>query len=442
MIGSSLNRRDLIASLAGAGVIGGIAFVYNADDTDETDDTRSWTERTRQGIQTHRTTDLTVTVSTAANEPVADATVDVEMQAHDFQFGTAVNAARLMQEETPQYREHLKDLFNTGVLEAHHKWATWENNAELADSATAWLRDHGLAVRGHAAIWQHLGHDVVPDDVVARLDGDDPDHTEYLKDRTTTHVRDILGHYADRTTDWDVVNEQLHHSAITDVLDPDAPPEQSPAVADWFRTASQAAPEAELYVNDYDIVTGDEDQRAAYETLVEYLQDTRAPIDGVGFQAHFDSRSEAVDPSEFRALLDRFASLGVSVKLTEYDTTGDDWTERAKAKHLKTVLKTLYSHPAAEGFLMWGFWDGEHWRNSAPLFREDWSEKPAYDTYTGLVFGDWWTDESGTTDAEGRYGTQAYLGDYELTVTANGDTTTVNTSLDVPTSEHVDITLE
>ena len=134
MIGSSLNRRDLVASLAGAGVVGGIAYIYNADDTDETGDTRSWTERTRQGIQTHRTTDLTVTVSTAANEPVADATVDVEMQAHDFQFGTAVNAARLIEEGTPQYRERLRDLFNTGVLEAHHKWATWENNAKLADS--------------------------------------------------------------------------------------------------------------------------------------------------------------------------------------------------------------------------------------------------------------------------------------------------------------------
>jgi len=416
--------------------------LYGYSDTNDTDETRSWAERTRQGIQEHRTTDLTVAVKTATGEPIPDATVDVEMQAHDFQFGTAVNAPRLIDTGTTQYREHLGELFNTAVLESHHKWAQWENNAELADEATAWLREQGLTVRGHTAIWQHLGHDVVPDDVVTKLNSDDPDRTEYLDDRTTTHVRDILGHYAGEMTDWDVVNEQLHHSAITDALAPNAPPEQSAPVPDWFRTAAEAAPEAELYINDYDIVTGDKKQRAAYETLVEYIQDTGAPIDGVGLQAHFDSRSEAVDPNEFRALLNRFASLGVSLKLTEYDTTGEDWTEQAEAEHLETILKTLYSHPAAEGFLMWGFWDGEHWRNNAPLFREDWSEKPGYDTYTRLLFEDWWTDTSGTTDAKGQYRTQAYLGDYELTVTADGKSTTVNTSLRDAANETVDITLQ
>lgn len=290
-------------------------------------------------------------------------------------------------------------------------------------------------------MWQHLGHDVIPEDVETKLNGDSPDRTEYLEDRTRTHIGDILGHYAGEITDWDVVNEQLHHSAITDVLAPDTPPEQSPPVADWFRTAAQAAPETKLYINDYDIVTGDEKQQATYERLIEYIQDTGAPIDGVGLQAHFDSRSEAVDPTEFRALLDRLASLGVSLKVTEYDTTGEDWTEQAEAEHLKTVLRTVYSHLAAEGFLMWGFWDGEHWRNNAPLFREDWSKKPAYDTYTKLVFEDWWTDESGTTDVEGQYRTQAYLGDYELTATADGKETTVSTSLSDSTSEDINIKL-
>lgn len=444
----SLSKRQLLASLVGAGAAGGTAWFYshmNTDDTDTSDDTvdsRSWAERTRQGIQTHRTTDVTVTVSTAEGEPVEDAIVDVEMQAHEFQFGTAVNAGRLIERETEQYQEYLTDLFNTAVLEAHHKWALWEQNAELADAATTWLLEHGLAVRGHTAIWQHLGHDVVPEDVVAKLNSDDPDRTEYLADRTTTHVSDILGHYSGDMTDWDVVNEQLHHSAITDVLAPEAPPEESPPVAEWFQVAADADPDAELYINDYDIVTGGETEQAAYETLAGYIQESGAPIDGVGFQAHFDSRSEAVEPDEFLALLDRYASLDVSLKVTEYDTTGADWTEQAEAEHLETVLKTLFSHPAAEGFLMWGFWDGEHWRNNAPLFRNDWSKKPAYDTYTGLVFDDWWTETSGKTDADGQYQTQAFLGDYELTATVNGESTTVTTSLTDSASETVDIVLK
>ena len=444
MTRSSLNRRQLVAGLAGTGAIGGVLWslgTSNANNGSNTDDTRSWAERTSQGIQAHRTTDLTVEVRNAEGEPVPDATVNVEMQAHEFQFGTAVNAPRLLEAGNDAYREQLLDLFNTTVLENKHKWAVWEKDAAVADNATAWLRDHGLAVRGHAAIWQHLEHDVVPPDVVSRLDEDASDHAAYLKDRIRTHIRDILSTYAGDINDWDVVNEQLHHSAITDALAPDVPPEKSPPVADWFRIAAQSAPEADLYINDYDIVTGTDPEQTAYETLAEYLLDAGAPIDGVGLQAHFHSRSEAVDPREFRALLDRYASQGLSVKVTEYDTTGDDWTEQEEANHLKTVLKTLYSHPAAEGFLMWGFWDGEHWRNNAPLFRKDWSEKPAYNTYTQLVFEEWWTDDRGETDTSGRYRTQAFLGDYEISVTVGGESTTMTTSLGDSTSETVEVRL-
>ena len=28
----------------------------------------------------------------------------------------------------------------------------------------------------------------------------------------------------------------------------------------------------------------------------------------------------------------------------------------------------IFSHPATNGFLMWGFWDGAHWKDNAPYF--------------------------------------------------------------------------
>lgn len=434
-----MNRRVFLTGMAGACVGGSGCAERQPVPGDETD-TAPWVERANQAIQTHRTTDLNVQVRDTNDNPVPDADVSVAMQTHDFRFGTAVNAARLLQdkESDDPYRGRLLELFNTAVLEIRHKWKPWEDPSQraMADEATQWLRDHGFTVRGHTAIWQNLDLNVVPDDVVAKTNSDDPDRSEYLRNRTTNHVRDIVGHYAGQLADWEVLNEHLDYNRITQAIASDSPPQQSPPVAEWFRAANAVAPEADLYVNDYDLISGDrEDRWETLETLVTYLQRTDAPIDGIGMQGHFGSPEEAVDPEEFRALLDRYAASDVMLQVTEYDTFGDGWSEQAEADHLEVVLRTLYSHPAAVGFLMWGFWDGQHWQDNAPLFRTDWSKKPAYDVYTDLVFDEWWTDETGTTDESGRFRTRAFLGEYEITVTQGSDTKTVTTSVTDPTSE-------
>jgi hypothetical protein len=79
--------------------------------------------------------------------------------------------------------------------------------------------------------------------------------------------------------------------------------------------------------------------------------------------------------------------------------------------------------------VMWGFWDGAHWKNNAPLFRRDWSEKPAAKAYRELVLGRFRTDVKGKTDAAGKYATRGFLGDYELSVTRAGKTKTVKAQL-------------
>ena len=36
-----------------------------------------------------------------------------------------------------------------------------------------------------------------------------------------------------------------------------------------------------------------------------------------------------------------------------------------------------FSHEAYTGFVMWGFWEGAHWKPETALWRKDWTEKPA-----------------------------------------------------------------
>ena len=383
--------------------------------------------------------DVGVRVVDTSGEPISDAEVNLEMQDHEFRFGSAVTADELVEGAADgSYRSHLLDLFNTVVFENAHKWKHWEtgDTSDVADRAVRWLRENGLDVRGHAALWQNSEVGAVPDDVVTKVESDDPDRGDYLADRTTDHVWDIITHYAGELAEWDVLNEHLDYHDITEAIDPDEPPQESPVLIEWFETAEAAAPEADRYYNDFDIITGGEERRAELETLLSYLRDASA-IDGLGMQAHFDGREKAIGPDEFREVLDRYASFGIDLKVTEYDTYGSGWTEEDEADHLSVVLKTLFGHPAATGFLMWGFWDGNHWRDNAPLFREDWSEKPAYDVYTDLVFDEWWTDETGVTDANGYYGTRAFHGEYELTVSHGDRSTSVATAVTDSDSEDV-----
>lgn len=396
---------------------------------------------TDRAIRSNRTAELNVVVLDGAGDPIPNANVSVEMRAHDFYFGTAVDAARLLREteDGDRYRSRLLDDFNTAVLENRHKWKQWEtaSERELADRATRWLLQNGFTVRGHTALWQSFDSGTIPEDVRAKFYSDDPDRSEYLHDRTMGHVWDIVHHYNGQIAGWDVLNEHLDYYRITDAIAPEHPPQEAPPLVGWFETAEEAAPDADFYYNDYGILTGDEERRRELETLITYLQRFDAPIDGIGMQGHFGQPEQAVDPDELRALLNRYASFGVDILITEYDTFGDGWTEQQEADHLSTLLETLYGHPASVGFLMWGFWDGDHWRDNAPLFRKDWSEKPAYDVYTGLVFNEWWTDDSGRTDESGFYSTRAFLGHYEITATGGGTSTTVTRSLTDPSTETV-----
>jgi hypothetical protein len=81
---------------------------------------------------------------------------------------------------------------------------------------------------------------------------------------------------------------------------------------------------------------------------------------------------------------------------------------------------------------MWGFWDGAHWKHNAPLYRKDWSLKPAGVAFRDLVLKTWRTDEAGKTGLDGVLATRGFFGDYDVEVRASGKQKTVKTTLGAP----------
>ncbi len=105
------------------------------------------------------------------------------------------------------------------------------------------------------------------------------------------------------------------------------------------------------------------------------------------------------------------SSSNITLRLTSVDRLG-----KLGADFFRDFLTVTFAHPHTEAFLSWGFWDGAHFRESAPFFRRDWSVKPSGQAFFDLVYNDWWTEETITTDANGRATVRGFKGDYLLEV--------------------------
>jgi GH35 family endo-1,4-beta-xylanase len=334
------------------------------------------------------------------------------MRRHEFGFGSAVAAEFLVGDDAnvPRYRERVKALFNRVTIESDLKWPHWEDleNRKLALAALDWLEANKLPVRGHCLLWG--GWSWMPDDIYRLRDS-----PAALRKRVTEHLLEEVAALRGRLIEWDVVNEPGWYDVLTDVLGPEI-------MQEWYALVRFLDPGAKLYINEYGVLSGSsyysDTTQSEYERTIRDLLQAGAPVDGIGLQGHFSWTL----PSPCRILdgLDRFAALGLPIQITELDIDIRD--ETLQAEYKRDVMTAFFSHPSVSAIIMWGFWEGRHWRPDAALYRLDWSLKPCGEVWQELVFGDWWTDVEGETDANGQYAVRGFRGAYDVTVTV-GDRT-------------------
>ncbi|WP_436928971.1 endo-1,4-beta-xylanase [Halosimplex halobium] len=415
-----------------------------------TPDDSDWEAAADERIAEHRTSELTVEVTDADGEPVEAASVDVAMQEHEFGFGAGVDGAYLLEETSrgDPYREHVSELFNVATLTNHHKWRFWEEEKHISDGVTQWLLGEGLDVRGHVCLYADVSSFSVPPDVVEAMgrtweEGGvteaelDPD---YVREQTLSHVEDIVEYYGEDILEWEVVNELMHSpgfvqaingvAATEDASLEDLDPVEAPILAEWFAAAREAAPEGmPLAINDFNVLAGSyEAERARYERQIQFLAESEAGLDAVGMECHFD-QDETISSREIMDTLDRYAQYDVSLRVTEFDMADDAWNESDKGRFFRRFLKTVFSHPDVEEFLVWGINDANHWQGDAPFFTASWAEKPPLEEYRSLVFDEWWTETAGDTDDEGTFSTTGFHGEYQVTATVDGEELTETVTL-------------
>jgi GH35 family endo-1,4-beta-xylanase len=382
-----------------------------------------WRKAAAERIEKHRKGDLTVTVVDAAGKPVPNATVKVRMTKHAFAFGSAVQARRVAGEsaEDARYKQAIAELFNAIVFENDLKWRDWESPGRpaMVMKALDWLDSKGIAARGHVLVWPGWGSKMnpewkyLPDDLKRLADEKPEGWQQQMRDRLDARVTGAATALRGRLTEWDVINETWSNHVVMDLLG-------KQEMVRWFKLARAADPDVKLYYNDFTMLSGgavEPDRTEHLYQTVKYLIDNGAPIDGIGEQGHFGDA--VVEPERMLAILDRFATFGLPIRITEFDVNTAD--EKLQADYTRDFYTAAFSHPAVNGILMWGFWERAHWMPAAAMYRNDWTPKPNATAYLDLVRSQWWTDATLTTDATGRASLRGFQGDYEVTASRPGE---------------------
>lgn len=387
----------------------------------------------RERIERCRKGDMRITVRGRDGLPIPDAVVTVRMTQHAFAFGSALNIRGMFTKDGPkedagQYLSVFKDMFNAAVAENAMKWyglvkddgsLNLENRAKVMQ-CMHWLRENRIALRGHNVIWPNWQFS--PDYI------QDLSH-ERLREVLYAHLDTTVAYFRGMLTDWDLVNEPVHHRAFMDIFG-------DQELVYWYRRAHEIDPETPMYVNQWNVWSGK--YHDGYLEWVKLLVESGAPVAGIGIQGHVQTE-QFIGETNLKKIWDmmnEYAAFGLPIKITEFDCEATNGEDR-QAECLENALTLCFSHPAVEGFMLWGFWDGSHWRNTkqfgldeAGLWRRDWTPKPAADVWRRLIFEEWWTTEKGRTDVDGIYDVRGFFGEYDITVNAGDDVRVVPVSLD------------
>jgi GH35 family endo-1,4-beta-xylanase len=394
-----------------------------------------WRALAASRISNIRKADIKVIVKNDFGQLLKDVEVKVEMEKHAFGFGTALVPCRFPGNRCYDgtYVSKVADLdgqghgFNVAVTENALKWDGWEEEwigtPEETVDAIQWLDNNGIEVRGHTLIWP--GWQLMPDDIFANRT-----NLDYIKGRIFDRISTMVEHpvLSQIITEWDVINEFTVNRDLENafVTSPDYTTGRE-IYQEIFNKVEELAPNHVNYMNDYVVLSGGGSGATIvnrYKTFLDELNDSGVKFDGIGFQAHIGSVPTSINKIE--STLDEFYQrYGKRMKITEYDIN-PSVDELTQAKYLEDFLTIIFSHPGVDAFLMWGFWDGNHWKGNAPIFNLDWSLKPSGQSFFNKVFNEWWTDESTVTSANGEATVNVFKGQHKVTVSKDGVSTTVD----------------
>jgi endo-1,4-beta-xylanase len=266
-----------------------------------------------------------------------------------------------------------------------------------ADAFVAFGETNNMFIVGHTLVW----HNQTPTWYFQDTNGVLVSREE-LTERMRSFIQTVAGRYAGRVHAWDVVNEVIaedgSYRPTTWVRGIGSGDE---LVKLAFKFAGEAAPNTELYYNDFNAWRPT--KRDGIVRMVKMLQAAGIRIDGIGIQGHWGLNFPKREYIE--AAIDAYAALGVKVMITELDVDVLPLTKEGQiigtvmsheqfqleefkaffdpyAKGLPDAVQQQLTDRYAELFqifhdrrdkiarvTVWGVHDGMSWKNGYPIPR-------------------------------------------------------------------------
>jgi GH35 family endo-1,4-beta-xylanase len=349
------------------------------------------------------------------------------MKRHLFGFGSAVDVNmlsglgfKISEQDQIKYRNTVDELFSrvvpeSGLRVGNIEGATdpakpWEAASRLRTQAAVqwtlqWAKDKKMTSRGHYLSWGYLEPWAAEEVKKGGPAG--------LMTRYDQHWAFALPFAAPYVDEWDALNHPVpfvEADALYKVVGPDVYPDIYAKVRKQTNKL--------LFVNED---TFNPDRTAGFEKHIKHMIEKGVTPDGCGFQSHFSDYAIPDITHEW----DNWQTFGKLVKhltVTEYDLQTLD--DQLHADHLRDMMTLCFSHPQMTGFVIWGFWERRHWKPTAAMFKNDWTERPAVQVWRDLVKGKWWTRADLAADARGEAASTAYYGWYDITIEHGGKTKT------------------
>lgn len=314
------------------------------------------------------------TTPPAEADPLRDAA-----RAAGKKVGAAVQSGYLAD---GRYSSVLSRHFNYLTAEYEMKWATIEpaqgsRNFSPGDNIVGYGQANGMDIKGHTLVW----HGSAPGWLNSLSPAD-------FRTAFEAHIRAVGEHFRGRLYAWDVVNEAIADSGtgLRDTIFRQKLGDNY--IADAFRLAHQADPQALLFYNDYSGEGLNAKSNRIYD-LVSGLKAQGVPIDGVGLQMHITA-SNPPGESAVASNMRRLAELGLLVNISEMDVRIRDLpgTPQTKLDAQKAVYKSMVAvcvaEPRCDAVTFWGFTDAHSWidaqfgADDPLLFDDQYAPKPAF----------------------------------------------------------------
>ena len=296
-----------------------------------------------------------------------------------------------------------ENLLKPNELQREKGVFTFNNADKFVNLASA----NGNLVVGHTLVW----HQQTSEWMTRSSDGTPLSRDEALANMRA-HIQTVVGRYKGRIAQWDVVNEAISDGNATLRDSPWLQSIGEDYIAQAFRIAHQADPNALLIFNDYN-------NELAYKRektlkILKQLLAQGVPVGAVGMQLHtwMDADLREVEKS-----IEQYGALGLKVVITELDLSvlpSPDYSADITTRFQMTPASNPYSDglPAAvaanqarrysELFALfarhsdviarvtfWGTSDSDSWKNNFPIegrtdypliFDRELKPKPAFDS--------------------------------------------------------------